>query len=488
MTTLRISDADVTATRAQALVVGVAKNDELRIVSGALPANVRRSILRDLTRIGCDATVGQTWRIPAPATLVADSVIAVGTVGKPDVGELREAAGAAVRSAGAVKIVAVALPSTNQQSLSAVCEGALLGAHVPLRVSGKQPTEAPGTIIVATTAPRSVRTATKRNAVADVKATALARDLVNEPPVRLTPAAFATTAKKQLKGLPVKVTVWDPERLAKESMGGIVGVGQGSANPPRLIHLEYTPKDASGHLAFVGKGITFDSGGLSLKPAKAMETMKCDMAGAAAVLAATKTIAELGLPVRISAYLACAENMPSGTAQRPGDVITMRDGTTVEVLNTDAEGRLVMADAIVLAAEGRPDAIIDVATLTGAQMIALGTHVAAVMANDDSLSERVRTSGESVGERFWPMPLPEALRAGLKSRVADLKNIGEPMGGMLIAGLFLKAFVPDEQPWAHLDIAGPAWNDSSAHGFTPAGGTGFAARTLIALARSGGTV
>jgi leucyl aminopeptidase len=216
-----------------------------------------------------------------------------------------------------------------------------------------------------------------------------------------------------------------------------------------------------------------------------METMKCDMAGAAAVLAATKTIAELGLPVRISAYLACAENMPSGTAQRPGDVITMRNGTTVEVLNTDAEGRLVMADALVLAAEGEPEAIVDVATLTGAQMIALGTHVAAVMSNDDSLSERVRTSGESVGERFWPMPLPEALRAGLTSRVADLKNIGEPMGGMLIAGLFLKAFVPDGQPWAHLDIAGPAWNDASAHGFIPAGGTGFAARTLIAMARAG---
>ena len=486
MTTLRISDADVTATRAQALVVGVAKNDELRIVSGSLPANVRRSILRDLARVDCDATVGQTWRIPAPATLASDSVIAVGTVSKPGAGELREAAGAAVRDAGAVKTVAVALPSPNQQSLSAVCEGALLGAHVPLRVSSKQAVEAPGTIIVATTAPRSVRSATKRNAVADVKATALARDLVNEPPVSLTPVAFASTAKKQLKNLPVKVTVWNVERLEKESMGGILGVGQGSANPPRLIHLEYAPKEASRHLAFVGKGITFDSGGLSLKPAKAMETMKCDMAGAAAVLAATKTIAELGLPVRISAYLACAENMPSGTAQRPGDVIAMRNGTTVEVLNTDAEGRLVMADAIVLAAEGEPDAIVDVATLTGAQMIALGTHVAAVMSNDDSLSEQVRASGASVGERFWPMPLPEALRAGLTSRVADLKNIGEPMGGMLIAGLFLKAFVPDGQPWAHLDIAGPAWNDASAHGFTPAGGTGFAARTLIAMARAGG--
>ncbi|HPJ18566.1 MAG TPA: leucyl aminopeptidase [Actinomycetota bacterium] len=483
MTTLRIGDADVTATRAQVLVVGVADKDGLQIVSGALPANVRRSIVRDLERIGCDGKLGDTWRIPAPGSLAAESVVAVGMPSKPDTMQLREAAGAAVRSAGSVKTIALALPSSNPQALAAVCEGALLGAHVPLRLSGKAIPEAPAAIVVATTAPRGIRAATKRIAVADVKATGLARDLVNEPPGHLTPQAIAAKAKQQFKNLPVKVTVWDEQRLAKESMGGIVGVGQGSANPPRLIHLEYAPKEATRHLAFVGKGITFDSGGLSLKPAKAMETMKCDMGGAAAVLAATRTIAEAGLPVRISAYLACAENMPSGTAQRPGDVITMRNGSTVEVLNTDAEGRLVMADAIALAAESKPDAIVDVATLTGAQMVALGSHIAAVMANEDDLAQQIRYAGASVGERFWPMPLPDALRASLKSRVADQKNIGEQMGGMLVAGLFLQAFVPEGQAWAHLDIAGPAWNDSAPHGFTPSGGTGFAARTLIGLAR-----
>lgn len=267
-------------------------------------------------------------------------------------------------------------------------------------------------------------------------------------------------------------------------MGGILAVGQGSANPPRLVELHYAPRDAVMHLAFIGKGITFDSGGLSLKQPKSMETMKCDMAGAAAVLAATRAIAELGLSVRVSAYLACAENMPGGTAQRPGDVITMRDGTTVEVLNTDAEGRLVMADALALAAERGADAIVDVATLTGAQMVALGTHVAAVMGNDEELSERIREAGDAVGEPYWPMPLPEALRASLKSPIADLKNVGDKFGGMLVAGLFLKQFVPDTIPWAHLDIAGPAFNESKAHGFTPAGGTGFAARTLIQLARA----
>ncbi len=486
MTTLRITDADVTSTRAQVLVVGVTDGDGLQIISGALPAGVRRSIVADLQRIGCDGTTGGTWRIPAPGPLTAQSVLAVGLPEKPDAMAVREAAGAALRAATGAKNVVVALPSPNQAMLAAVGEGALLGAQVPLRISGSAAAEPVASITVATTAPRAARSVVRRNALADAAATCLARDLVNEPPVSLTPAAFAATAKKQLKGLPVKVTVWDPERLAKEAMGGIIAVGQGSANTPRLIHLEYAPRAARQHLALVGKGITFDSGGLSLKPAKAMESMKCDMAGAAAVLAATRTIAELGLPVRISAYLACAENMPSGTAQRPGDVITMRGGTTVEVLNTDAEGRLVMADALVLAAESQPDVIIDVATLTGAQMIALGTHVAAVMTNTEPLATAIQDAGAQVGERFWPMPLPEALKAGLKSPIADLKNIGEQYGGMLVAGLFLEAFVPSGQSWAHLDIAGPSWNDSAPYGFTPKGGTGFAARTLIQLARQAG--
>ncbi len=483
MTTLRISDADVTATRAGVLIVGVAKAGSLQIVSGALPAAVRKAIAADLDKVACNGELGSVWRIPAPNSIAADSVVAVGTVAKPDPDQLRKAAGLGVRAAGSTKSVVIALPSPNQSTLAAVCEGALLGAYVPLRLSGKPAADGVGTLIVATTAPRSVRSSVKRNSVSDVKAASLARDLVNEPPVRLTPAAFASTAKKQFKATEVKVTVWDADRLAKEGMGGMVGVGQGSANPPRLIALEYAPKNASKHLALVGKGITFDSGGLSLKPPKAMETMKCDMAGAAAVLAAVSAIAELGLPIRVSGYLACAENMPGGHAQRPGDVITMRNDKTVEVLNTDAEGRLVMADALVLAGESQPDVIIDVATLTGAQMIALGPQVAAVMSNDPALAGKVQSAGEAVGEPFWPMPLPESLKASLKSPIADLKNIGDQYGGMLTAGLFLESFVPDAVSWAHLDIAGPAFNEAGPHGFTPKGGTGFAARTLIQLAR-----
>jgi leucyl aminopeptidase len=482
VTTLRFSDAQADSTAADALVLAVT-GDGPRIVGEAVPPASRRAITDALARVGCDATVGQSWRIPAPDGIEAGSVVAVGVPDTPAPAHLREAAGAALRSLQGVQNVLVALPDPDQQSLRAVAEGALLGAHRPLRI-GRQDKDEIRTITVLTTASRSVRSAVRKAAVADTAAAALARDLVNEPPVRLTPEAFASTATEVLEGLPVQVTVWGTDRLAEESMGGIMAVGQGSANPPRLIELQYSPDAPVRHLALVGKGITFDSGGLSLKQPLSMVTMKCDMAGAAAVLAATRAIAELGLPVRVSAYLACAENMPSGTAQRPGDVITMRDGTTVEVLNTDAEGRLVMADALVLASEQQPDAIIDVATLTGAQMIALGARVAAVMGNDESLSSQIVDAGGDVGEPYWPMPLPEALRSSLKSPVADLKNVGDKLGGMLVAGHFLKAFVPDDISWAHLDIAGPAFNESDAHGFTPRGGTGFAARTLIQLARS----
>jgi leucyl aminopeptidase len=285
----------------------------------------------------------------------------------------------------------------------------------------------------------------------------------------------------------------------------------GSSRPPRLVRLEYAPAGASAHLALVGKGITFDSGGLSIKPAGAMETMKSDMAGAAAVLHTLAAAARLALPLRITGWLALAENMPSGTAQRPSDVLTTRNGRTVEVLNTDAEGRLVLADALAVASEANPDLIIDVATLTGAQTMALGNRTSAIMANDDDLRARVHRLAEQAGEAFWPMPLPPELRASLDSPVADIANMGERYGGMLVAGLFLQDFVgirgagrgtsparplparaPEDAgagrapkgqqiPWAHLDIAGPSFNGGSAYGYTPVGGTGVAVRTLLSV-------
>jgi leucyl aminopeptidase len=318
------------------------------------------------------------------------------------------------------------------------------------------------------------------NAVAD--SVALVRDLVNTPPNALPPAALADAAREAVKGLPVKVKVWDEKALRADKCGGILAVGQGSTNPPRLVRLDYAPAGATASLALVGKGITFDTGGISIKPAAQMDEMKADMAGAAAVIGAVRAIAELGLPIRVTGWVPSAENMPSGTAQRPGDVITMYGGTTVEVLNTDAEGRLILADALGMAAEEKPDLIIDVATLTGAARVALGSRITGVMANDDAARTRVVDAADRAGEEAWPMPLPADLRASLDSATADLANIGDRFGGMLSAGVFLKEFVPAGQPWVHLDIAGPAFNDKGAYGYTPKGGTGAAVRTFVQVA------
>ena len=248
------------------------------------------------------------------------------------------------------------------------------------------------------------------------------------------------------------------------------------------MKLTYTAGRGKPHLALVGKGITFDSGGLSLKPSAAMEWMKSDMGGAAAIIAAITAIARLGLDVNVTAWAPMAENMPSGTAQRPSDVITIYGGTTVEVMNTDAEGRLVLADGIARASEDKPDLLIDVATLTGAQLVALGSRTSGVMANDAALRTAIVAAAESSGEQMWPMPLPVELRTAMESTVADISNMGDRYGGMLTAGLFLKEFVGEGIRWAHLDIAGPSFNDAAPHGYTAKGGTGHAVRTLVRLA------
>jgi leucyl aminopeptidase len=279
------------------------------------------------------------------------------------------------------------------------------------------------------------------------------------------------------------VEVLDENELREGGYGGLTGVGQGSTRPPRLVRLSYTHPEAAKTVAFVGKGITFDSGGLSLKPPKSMETMKSDMGGAAATLAATAAIAELGLPVNVVGYMCLAENMPGGAAQRPSDIITIYGGKTVEVLNTDAEGRLVMADALARSGADNPDLVVDIATLTGAASVALGRRTAGVMGSSEAVAAEVAAVMREAGEPAWAMPLPEELRKGLDSPVADLANVsGDRNGGMLVAGLFLREFVPDGVAWAHLDIAGPAFNETSPHGYTPKGGTGAAVRALVAIA------
>ena len=273
------------------------------------------------------------------------------------------------------------------------------------------------------------------------------------------------------------VKVKDEKALAAEGFGGIVGVGQGAEHPPRLIELRYAPKGATGEVVLVGKGITFDSGGLSLKPPDSMKTMKTDMSGAAAVLATMSVLADLEVKVPVTGYLASAENMPSGKATRPGDVLTMKNGKTVEVLNTDAEGRLVMADALALGAASKPAAIVDVATLTGACAVALGNRYTGLMANDEALAAELLDAAAEAGEPTWRLPLPPEYRKDIESDLADLKNVGDRYGGALFAGLFLQEFV-DDRPWAHLDIAGPARAESD-DGYLSKGSTGVTVRTLL---------
>ncbi|MCB7135491.1 leucyl aminopeptidase [Cellulosimicrobium marinum] len=494
MAELTVSSKNPAGAKVDALVVGThTTSDGVAIVGGDLPRAVVAGLEDLAPSLGISGAADEVRKLPAGPDVAAGVLVLVGLGARRGDGTfsaeaLRRAAGAAVRALAGTSSVAVALPVADDAEVGAVAEGALLGAYAFVRYrSGDAATsraaQPPATIEVLAPGARSAATKAaveRARVVAD--AVNSARDLVNAAPNDLYPAAFADLAKQAVKesgAKGLKVTVLDDKALVAGGYGGLVGVGQGSARGPRLVKVAYAPSRPAGKVALVGKGITFDSGGISIKPAKGMEAMKSDMAGAAAVLGAVVAAARLGLPVAVTGWLCLAENMPSGTAQRPSDVITIRGGTTVEVLNTDAEGRLVMADGLVAAVEEKPDAVLDVATLTGAQMVALGNRVSAVMGSDDVRAEVV-AAAEGAGEQFWPMPLPEELGASLKSKVADLANIGDRFGGMLVAGLFLQEFV-GSTPWAHLDIAGPAFNDGAAHGYTPVGGTGVAVRTLVSL-------
>lgn len=405
---------------------------------------------------------------------------------------LRRAAGAATRALAGVVQADFALPITDMAEFSAVAEGVTLGAYdfIEFRGSSKASQKAPlksaNIVSLLTNAP-AAKAALKRAEILGVYV-GITRDLINTPPSHLTPITFTTQMKKIAISLGIKVEVLNEIQLKAKGFGGISSVGQGSANPPRLLHLSYHPAKPKKRLAFVGKGITFDSGGYALKPAGGMEDMKSDMSGAAAVVAATFAIAELKLPIAIDAYACLAENMISGNATRPSDIITILGGKTVEVINPDAEGRLVLADGLVRAGQdgernGGLDGIIDVATLTGAQVVALGTRTSAVMTNDEEFRTLFLEATGVSGESFWPMPLPEELKEALNSASADMVNANTAVkhGGMLIAGLFLLEFVPAGVPWLHLDIAGPALTHD-AHGYTPVGGTGVTVRSLVALA------
>lgn len=449
------------------------------------------ALLTTLTNMGASGEVDEVIKLPSKSNklIVFTGLGKIESNFSPEL--LRRAAGAASRHLLGNDSASFALPHKSVAEIAAIAEGAALGSYsfTEFRGSTKGGQKSPLSTITVVT--RFANTAQAKSAVkrAEIIAeqTFLVRDLVNTPPSSLTPDSFCLRTKKLAAKYGVKVEVLNEAALRKGGYGGIIGVGQGSVNPPRLLHLSYSPAKAKKRFAFVGKGITFDTGGLALKPANGMEAMKADMSGAAAVVAAIFAIAQLKLPIAINAWAPLAENMVSDTATRPSDVITIYGGKTVEVLNPDAEGRLVLADALVKAAEigkksGGLDGIIDVATLTGAQLVALGSRTSAVMTNDENFSGQFLTAANIAGESFWPMPLPVELRASLDSPIADLANIGDRMGGMLVAGLFLKEFIDPKTPWLHLDIAGPAFNEKTAHGYTPVGGTGIALRSLLCLA------
>ncbi|MBV9285312.1 MAG: leucyl aminopeptidase, partial [Acidimicrobiia bacterium] len=360
----------------------------------------------------------------------------------------------------------------------AVAEGAVLAAYRFTKYKNEaKPSKLESLVVVGRGA--KVQTGADRGARI-AAAVSLARDLVNEPAGAMTPTRLAEVAIEVGEREGLAVTVLDEVAIANEGLGGLQGVAQGSAQPPRLIELVYEPPGARSTIALVGKGITFDSGGLSIKTADGMETMKTDMSGAAAVLATMSVLPALAPKVKVIGILPTTENMPSGTAIKPGDVLKIRNGKTVEVLNTDAEGRLVLADGLSLAVEAGVDAIVDLATLTGACMVALGRKIAGLMGNNDAWSEQVADAAERAGEKVWPLPLPDDYRKLIDSEVADIRNTGgDRYGGALTAGLFLKEFVGDV-PWAHLDIAGPARSEED-NAYTPKGASGFGVRTLIEL-------
>ncbi|WP_121709068.1 leucyl aminopeptidase [Streptomyces sp. E5N91] len=505
MTALTLSTAAAPGLRADAIVIGVAKGAGGPSVAPGAEAVDKAydgRLAAVLETLGASGAEGEVTKLPAPSGFKAPVVVAVGLGAEPekdagfDPEALRRAAGAAARALAGAKKAAFALPLAEAADAGVVAEGLLLGAYSfdAYKASAKEAKGAKakangnGKAPLAEAALLGGKPRDKAYKAAIERATAVAeelnraRDLVNTPPNDLDPEAFAAVAQAAAKEHGIKVQVLDEKALAKGGYGGILGVGAGSASGPRLVKLSYTSPKAKKSLAFVGKGITYDSGGISLKPAGHNETMKCDMAGAAAVFAAVVAAARLGLEVNVTGWLALAENMPSGSATRPGDVLRMYSGKTVEVLNTDAEGRLVLADALWAASQDEPDAIIDVATLTGAMMLALGSRTYGIMANDDAFRSAVHEAAEEAGEPAWPMPLPEHLRKGMDSPTADIANMGERMGGGLVAGLFLREFVGEGITWAHLDIAGPAFNEGGPFGYTPKGGTGTAVRTLVRVA------
>ena len=485
--TFRATKAAADRVKADLLAVPVFATRVLGPGADAVDTALGGTLDEFMQETGFEGKSGETLAVPTGGRLGAKGVVLVG-VGereKLDVDGVRNAGATVARRASKVQSVATTLVDAvpdgvdHAAAAQALAEGLSLGSYQFLKYKGDAKASRLTKVEVIAGGRTQLQPALDRGALVSA-AVAWARDAVNEPSAAKSPATLAAAIRTLLRGKRVTVKVLDEAGINRERMGGVAGVGQGSHQTPRFVQVTYAPERPRGKIALVGKGVVFDSGGLSLKTAGGMETMKTDMSGAAAVAATMSVLSDLGVKARVVAYMPLVENMPSGHAIRPGDVLKIRNGKTVEVLNTDAEGRLILADALSLASEAKPDAIIDLATLTGACVVALGEKIAGLMGTDDGWLDQVRDAASRAGESVWPLPLPGEYRKLLESEVADVKNIsGGGYGGALTAGLFLKEFV-DGVPWAHLDIAGPA-RAGSDDGYLVKGGTGFGVRTLVEL-------
>ncbi len=476
MTELSLSTASPIDADVDALLVALYADDDGVVVSDERLADSAAAF----AGVGATGKAGEVVRIPAPVGVAATSLVGVGLGRAADVTpeKVRKGAGAATRALAGVSSLGSLLGTVD---LAAAAEGHLLGAYQFDRYKTPAKATAETVILFVSDAADGTAAAVLRRAMIGAEAVGLARDLINTAPNDLPPAVFAERATAAAKEAGLSVEVLDERALARDGYGGILGVGSGSTRPPRLVRIAWTPANPVKTVALVGKGITFDSGGISIKPAQNMDHMTSDMSGAACVIAAVIAAAALELPVAVIAYAPLAENLPSGSSYRPGDVLTHFGGKTVHVLNTDAEGRLVLADAIVRAAQDDPDYLIETSTLTGAQLVALGDRTMGVMGTPD-FRDRVAELARETGEGGWAMPLPEELREGLDSQLADIANVANNrLGGMLVAGHYLQEFIPEGLTWAHLDIAGPAFNTGKPYGYTGSGGTGVPVRTLLAV-------
>ncbi|STC68466.1 leucyl aminopeptidase [Corynebacterium pilosum] len=478
-TTLTLGFATKAPKKPETLLIPVTKGETLEVPVTAL---VPKGLLEALERVGATGEHGEITRVLHDDQLVI--AFGLGDAEEIDDDAVRRAAGVLGRSLKGVREAVISA----EFGVTPIVEGLLLGGYsyggfksADKKKDKKAKDDKPVTITVV-----AEKSAKDEFVAAQIvcESVNLARDLVNTPANHLYPEVYAELVQSVGKEAGLKVDVLDEKALEKGGFGGLIAVGKGSVRPPRLVHLSWAPRRAKKKVALVGKGITFDTGGISLKPGSKMEDMISDMGGSAMMLGATIAAARLDLPVQVDTWLSMAENMPSGGATRPGDVITHYGGKTSEIINTDAEGRVVLADALARASEEKPDFLIEASTLTGAQLVALGARTAGVMGSDE-FRDRVAQTAREAGEPAWAMPLPEETAEDLKSPIADVRNShNSRFAGMLVAGRYIEAFVGEGIEWAHVDIAGPAFNGGSPHGYTPKRATGYGVRSVVNVLRS----